>query len=348
MDNAGKSNSDLADLAKRTLVVVAVIGIVALAIILRQLVLALFAAVLVAIFLFKSAELVGRKTHLGYRAGLALTCLTILVIAGVTVAFFWPFFQSQIPQLLEGVTEALDTLQDQLGITLPDNAQEMAGNLAGLASQVWGFLMSAVGALATAVSGFVLVAVAAIFFASDPKRYLDGVVGMLPPAARDSTRRALANLSDDLSNWMRAQLLGMILVGVLTGVGAWAIGLPQPLALGLFAGLGEMVPYVGPFVAALPALLVAFSEGGDLIWWTIGLYVIVQQAEGNLIMPLLQDRIADVPPVVMLFSLVAFGLLFGIVGIILAAPLTVAAHSLAKAFGAARAEAEPERESIAA
>jgi predicted PurR-regulated permease PerM len=115
----------------------------------------------------------------------------------------------------------------------------------------------------------------------------------------------------------------MILVGVLSGVGLSIIGIPSALALGLFTGLAEFVPMIGPVVSAVPALLLAFTVGYEEAAWTLALFVVVQQLEGNVISPLLQQEMVSIPPAVSLFAVVAFGTLLGPLGVLLATPLTV-------------------------
>src|SRR5690606_8490698 len=188
--------------------------------------------------------------------------------------------------------------------------------------------VTVVGALVTIVSTFLLVLVAGTFIAAEPSRYRDGAVLLFPKSWHGKVRDALDKVGDGLRLWLRAQILAMLVVGVLTGLGAWAIGLPSPLALGLIAGLGEFVPIIGPFVAILPALVIAFAESTSLLLWTIAVYVVVQQFEANLLTPMLQRRIVELPPVLFLFSLVALGIIFGIPGVVVAAPLSVSLYIL--------------------
>ena len=122
----------------------------------------------------------------------------------------------------------------------------------------------------------------------------------------------------------------MVLVGLLTGIGLAIIGVPSAIGLGLIAGLFEFVPVFGPILAAVPALLMALSEGGTTALWTLLLFIVIQQLEGNVIQPLIQRRAVDLPPVLLLFSILVFGILFGALGVILAAPLAVLAFVFVK------------------
>src|ERR1700730_2851001 len=113
----------------------------------------------------------------------------------------------------------------------------------------------------------------------------------------------------------------MVLIGVLSGLAAWIIGLPSAIALGLIAFAAEFVPYLGPIIAAVPAVLVAATIHTTAMLWTIAAYLIIHQIEGNLFTPLIQRRLLLVPPAVMLLGIVAISLLFGPAAVIFAAPI---------------------------
>ena len=95
------------------------------------------------------------------------------------------------------------------------------------------------------------------------------------------------------------------------------------LTLGLLAFMLEFIPFIGPIVASIPALILALGMGPEMAFWVAALYLVIQQVEGNVVQPIVQQRAVDLPPALLLFSIVVAGLVFGIVGIIFAAPLTV-------------------------
>lgn len=116
----------------------------------------------------------------------------------------------------------------------------------------------------------------------------------------------------------------------MTGAALWLLGVPSWLVLGLLAGLLEFIPFAGPIIAAVPAVLIALAQSTDLALWTIGAYVVVQHSEAYLIQPLVQQYAVELPAVILLFSLLAFGVLFGPIGVVLAAPLAVVTYVLVK------------------
>lgn len=313
---------------RKLLITVAVVLVVTIAILLRDVWLIAFAAVLFAVGLGAFAGRISAWTRLGRKASLTAACLIVVVVLGLGFFLSWPQIQTQLPSLFDRVAQAANQIEDAWGIRLPDTANEIAETIGGMGDQLLTGLMSVVGVMVTVVTSVLLVVVAAVFIAAEPTRYRDGAILLFPKAWHTKARDAFDRVSDGLKLWLRAQLVAMLVVGVMTGVGAWAIGLPSPLALGLIAGLGEFVPIIGPFVAILPALMIAFAEDTSLLIWTIALYVLVQQFESNLLQPLLQRSIVELPPVLFLFSLVALGIMFGIPGIIVAAPLSVAIYIL--------------------
>jgi predicted PurR-regulated permease PerM len=107
---------------------------------------------------------------------------------------------------------------------------------------------------------------------------------------------------------------------------------PLALALGLIAGLLEFVPFLGPFLAAIPMILVALTAGPEIALYALLLFVVVQQVESNLLTPLVARRAMALPPVLVLLGAVALALLFGVLGAIFATPLIVLIVVLVKAL----------------
>jgi predicted PurR-regulated permease PerM len=153
---------------------------------------------------------------------------------------------------------------------------------------------------------------------------------LVPERGRALAAEAMEASARALRLWLLGRMVSMATVGLMTWIGLTIIGVPSALTLGLLAALLEFVPFIGPVISAVPAVLLAFAVGPDKALWTVMLFLIVQQIEGNVLEPLVQQRAVDLPPALLLFALVAGGLIFGPVGIILAAPLTVVLYVLVK------------------
>jgi predicted PurR-regulated permease PerM len=191
----------------------------------------------------------------------------------------------------------------------------MLGHVAGLGRS----LLDATAALLLAVVG-------GSFLVSDPQRYRTGFVKLFPLEQVTRVEEMLDILATALRRWLLAALVAMVIVGVAAGLACWAIGLPAPLALGLFAGIAQFVPVVGAVLGAVPALLLAMSVGGGALAWTALAFLIIQQVESNMITPMVEERLVDIPAFVLLLGIMAAGAVFGLPGLALAAPLTVVAY----------------------
>jgi len=176
----------------------------------------------------------------------------------------------------------------------------------------------------------ILIAFLGVYFAFDPDLYINGGLRLLPPARRPQVRRALVQSGIALRKWLLAQLVAMILVGILAGLGLAFIGVPLALVLGTLAALLEFIPVLGPVIFGVPAVLVAFSKGPRIALYAVLVYTAIQQLESNLIVPLLQRWAVRMPPVIGLLAVLAAGILLGPVGIIFAAPAAVVTVELVK------------------
>jgi predicted PurR-regulated permease PerM len=290
-----------------------------------------FASCLLAILFLAMAEPLSRLTHLPPRAALGVVVLGLLLLFGAASWLFGAQMTAQFQVLGEAVPQAWQDLERRLGDTMfGDALRKTLSDLAPEASAVMAGVRTALASIGNAVAGALLVFVGGIYLAAQPRLYRTGVLKLIPTARRALAEQSLAETARALRLWLLGQLLAMAIVGVVTSIGLALIGLPSALALGVLAGLSDFVPVVGPIVAAIPALLIAFSQGNDVALWTLALYVGVQQLEGNVLMPLIQQRVVSLPPALTMFAIFAAGALFGVAGILLAAPLTVAGYVLVK------------------
>jgi predicted PurR-regulated permease PerM len=291
-----------------------------------------FGAVLVAVLLRAAAVPLARRTPLPAWSAIPLVALLAVLGVGLVGWLVGAEVRQQVAELVRRLPAAWDTLQDRLGATpfgerlvrrVGDASPDVGGVLAG----VTGVATSAAGVL----GNLVLVVFGGLYLAAQPRLYGDGLVKLVPPAAQASVAGTLEAIGEALRLWLAGQLLSMAAVAVLTALGLWLLGLPAYLALGLLAGLAEFVPVVGSILAAMPALLLALSEGGvELTAWTLLLYLAIQQLQGNIVQPLVTRRTVSLPPALTLFAIVAFGLVFGPLGVLFAAPLAVVAFVAVK------------------
>lgn len=174
------------------------------------------------------------------------------------------------------------------------------------------------------LSLFVVWAVLVFYFAFDGRRYAEAIVRMVPPDRRHVAEDVVGSLGTALPWWLVGRLASMGVVTVLTAPGLLLLDIPLAFFLALLAGVFSFVHFVGPIAAAVPAVLVALEASPDKVIWVLVLYAGVQLVETNAITPQIQDRVASVPPALLISSQVLMGVIVGVVGVMFATPFALA------------------------
>jgi predicted PurR-regulated permease PerM len=338
-----------ADLEVYTRKLLITVGVVALAWVLflcRHVVLLAFGACLVALALRAAADPVRRRTPLGPGASLAVTVMAVVAGLGALTWFVGAQVSRQLAQLEATLPAAWAATQKQIG------AYSFGGWLLTRIHQAAGAPMAGLGPLAgrighvtglgvQALGELVVVLVAGVYFAVQPALYRDGLLSLAPSRVRPGLTEVAEEAATALRKWLLGTAIAMAVMGVLIAVGTSLLGLPAPVALGLLSGVAEFVPIVGAAVSAIPGLLVAATQGPQMVLWTLLFYVAAHQLEGHVLIPLIQRRVVAVPPALTLFSVVGFGVLFGPSGIIFATPLAVVVMVLLRRLSGRRPKAGP-------
>ena len=298
---------------------------------LRILFLMLFGAVVIASIFRAVADTICRFT--GLPSGLA-TALSILIVLG-SVAGMVALFGAHVAQQVETLRDTLPAAWKALEARIGDiGLSKQLDRLVATITTPGGGSLSGFGrallSIGSGLADLIVVIFAGIYLATQPNFYRVGAIKLVPPGRRKIAAEAMLESERALRLWLKGQAIAMVVVGLLVGFGLWALGMPSAFTLGLMAALLEFIPFAGPIIAAIPAVLLALAVSPELALWVVLLYVVVQQFEGNLLTPLVQQYAVDLPGAVLLFSLIGFGTLFGTLGVILAAPLAVVTMVLVK------------------
>lgn len=183
------------------------------------------------------------------------------------------------------------------------------------------FLFPIVSSIFGAIGGLVIVLFIAMYIAAAPGLYREGMLHLVPHRHRARAGEWLSTLRDTLRQWLIARLIAMVAIGLITGGGLALLNVKGAAALGVLAGLLEFVPFFGPIVSAIPALGIALVDSPQKALWVLGLYLVIQQLEGNVITPLLLEKRLDIPPVMTVVAVAALGMVFGVIGMLIAEPL---------------------------
>jgi predicted PurR-regulated permease PerM len=325
-------DGDLVSFTRKALVVLLLAGLVTLAWDLSYLLILMFASVVVAVVLQAIAAHFQRlRIGSGLSVGLAvLSLLAIFAGLGMTfgglVAHQFAELGGQLPQAVEAAQKQLDAWH--IDYDLGQMAKLARAQFAEIFQRASGFVV----ALGGVVGDVAVVFVGGIFFAADPAFYRDGLLRLLPRSVEDQAREAFDDVGRGLHLWLKGQLLSSLFIAAVMLGGLLILGVPSAVALAILSGALDFIPYLGPVLAAVPGVLVAFSERPELALWTGGLFVAVQQLQGNIVQPMIQKSSVDLPPAVLLFAVIATGTLFGPPGVVLAAPMTIVGYILTQHF----------------
>jgi predicted PurR-regulated permease PerM len=301
-----------------------------------QVLLLVFAGVLFAILLRSIASAIDAVIGIGPGWGLTLALTGIVVLVALASWLLLPDIVTQGQQLVDQLPRGWDDLRQRLsGIFgsagMIDYAFERVaspsrGAMQDIVGGAFGVVSGTLGALG---SGLVIL-FTGIYLAADPETYRAGLIRLFPPAHRDRARRIVEQVGEALLWWLFGKLIAMAAIGGLTYLGLWALGMPLALSLSLIAALLTFVPNFGPIIAAVPAVLLALSDGPTQAALVISLYVAVQAVESYLLTPLIQQRTISMPPALTLAMQLVAAVLLGVLGLALATPLTAAALVLVR------------------
>ena len=328
---AKKPDTTERNFVRRVLIVLGLATVFFLVWQLLMLLLMLFGAVVIASIFRAVADLICRYTRLPNGVSTALSILLVLGSLATFVAVFGAHLAQQLATLRETLPAAWQAVEQRVGDL---GFSEQMDRLVATITTPGGGSLSGFGrtllSIGSGIADLIVVIFAGIYLATQPNFYRVGAIKLVPAARRKVAAEAMLESERALRLWLKGQAIAMVVVGLLTGFGLWALGMPSAFVLGLAAGLLEFIPFAGPIIAAIPAIILALAVSPELALWVTLLYLAVQQFEGTVLTPLVQQFAVDLPGAVLLFSLIGFGSLFGTLGVILAAPLAVVTMVLIK------------------
>lgn len=324
-------DSSPAAVARSTLIVLALVGCCWLLIELSRFFLLVFAAIVLGAVFDAITRRICLWTGISRSFGLTLAIFTFLgvfvgafTLFGTQLAGEFDTIRQTVPAAIEGLEGFLERYG--MGAGLRDLTQMGSDDISRLFTQAGGFALAA----GNGIADFVLVLVGAIFMAGNPDVYRRGFLLLVPGKAEAVAAQALDDSGAGLRGWMLGQAISSLVVAALTWIGLLLLGVPAAGGLGVIAGLLDVIPMVGPIIAGVPAVLLAFTVSPLTALWTLLLFLAIQQLQGNFLQPMIQKHAVDIPPALLLFAVLAFGLLFGFLGVLLAAPLTIVSFILVR------------------
>jgi predicted PurR-regulated permease PerM len=291
-----------------------------------KVVLLLFAGLLLAILLRIPTDWLSERTRLPGPAALVVVLLAVLALLGAAGIYVAPAIDAQLDALAQMLPQGVNQLRDQfqryawvqqLSGTIP-SLQQMLPQPGAMLAQIGGVFS---GILSVSVNMLVVVVVG-FFLAFQPKMYLEGVIRMFSRPQRERTREVLLAVGYSLRWWLLSRLFSMTVIGIATGIGLWLLDVPFVLTLAVVSGLFNFIPFVGSYLALIPVALVALMQSPMTLVYVLILYVAVQMVESYFLTPMVQQQAVDIPPVLAITVQLLMTVLVGLLGFVLAVPLT--------------------------
>jgi predicted PurR-regulated permease PerM len=294
---------------------------------LLTLLVAILATVLIAIPLAMAADYLERfgvPRVLGALAGLLLAA----AVVGLILYLVIPPFVDETDEFVAAVPGVVDDLSTEVA-DLTGSEPEVVGHdvqefLEGYTDNPERFLgpITSVGVSVVAVFGaLIFMLITAYYIAVRPDPLVNGILSLFPPARREEARHVMQRLRKAWVGWMEGVVVDMIVTGGLLYIGLTIIGLDFAIFFAVFSALLVVVPYFGAIVGGIPPVLFAFTDSPEQALLTLGVYLLVQQIEGNVIIPLVMAQRVKLHPALIAIGVVVVGQLFGFIGLFVAVPI---------------------------
>jgi predicted PurR-regulated permease PerM len=279
----------------------------------------ILAATLIATYFHGLGNIIQRKTKWGRKAAMALSVGGTFAIVAALLWFMGTKIQHQVAQLSHSLPGTINAARGKLAETpvgqqvltyLDDNS----GKLFVTAQQ---FFSTSFGVL----GNIYIILFLGIFFTVSPTVYKDGFMIIIPPEKKELWRCIMNRVNVSLKGWLKGTLLSMVLITIMLVIGLSIVNIPAVLVLALFAGMLKIIPNFGSMVAMIPGVLLALTVSTNTAIVVALIYMVSQTIVSNIVTPIIQNKIINLPPALTIISQVIMGTLSGALGIILSVPL---------------------------
>jgi len=302
-------------------IVALLVSVILIARVAFSVLLMILSGMLIATYFHGLADLIERRTRLNRKLAMFCGVATTFIIVGALIWFMGTKIQQQIKQLSETLPGTVQHLkvklaQSDLGRKILDASDE-SNDTGQMLNTARSFFTTSFGVL----GDLYIILFLGIFFTTSPSLYKDGVMLLIPPARKKIGRHILDRISLSLKGWLKGMMISMVLVTIMITTGLTIIGIPGAMVLGLLTGLLEIVPTLGSALAMIPGVLLGLTVSTNTAIFVALVYVVSQTITANIVNPLVQKRMTNLPPALTLISQLIMAAVSGVMGIVLAVPL---------------------------
>lgn len=310
------------------LMVIAVAAGLILAFLLRNIILSIFIAFILAAAIEPLLKFLQRY-RLPKSVSLAITYFFALAVLALMAFIVFPPLLHQVELFIRNLPDLTGrAVQVVAGSEINESeiqqyTQKALDFAFGRAEQISNSVLQVGLGVLTGVASVVTIVVISFYIVAQKSELYDGLIYLMPKKTYEQVRVILPKVERKLGLWLRGQLLLGLLIGVLTWLGLTILQIEYALPLAIIAGVLELVPLVGPIIAAIPSIIIGLTISPAMAVAVTILYLVVQQLESNLIVPKVMERAVGLNPLLIIIALLAGGSLMGIMGAIIAVPLAV-------------------------
>lgn len=282
----------------------------------------ILAGTMIAIYFRGIALWLSEKTKLSEKLSVFIVVAGTLIIA---TALFWLLgaqIQDQLSQLADKLPDSVNDAKNKLSqTTFGREVLNLTKDSDISNSDILNRVMEVFKTTFGVVGDIYIIIFLGIFLSATPYLYKRGIIRLVPPRGKEKADDILNKLGLTLRNWLVGRIFAMFVVFILTAIGLLIMGMPAPLALAFIAGLLNFIPNFGPVIALIPAVLIASLNSPGSIIIVIIVYTGIQILESSLITPLVQKRLINMAPALIIIGQVVMGVFTGLLGLLLATPI---------------------------
>lgn len=294
----------------------------------RDILIVIFAGVLLGVCLRAPAEWLNSRTGLSKTVGVCVFVLMILILATGAGFLSGNVIARQVDELVKQLPIAVDRLEAQLlqtswgqtVLTRIPSFSELIPTDSGAVQRITGFLSSTLYIVVTAF----LIVFLGLTLALNPGVYTDNALLLVPPPRRERIRKIMREVTLTLRWWTLGRLISMTIIGVLTFIGLKILGIPLAGVLALLAAFLSFIPNLGPILSAVPAVLLGLLTSVTLAIYVAIMYLVVQAVETYLLAPIIDRKTVSLPPALTITVQLLFGSFLGLLGVAMATPILAA------------------------
>ena len=315
------------------LLILAVSAGLVLAYLLRNIILSVFIAFILAAAIDPLLQFL-KRYRIPQGLSLAITYVTAIFILGLMAFIVFPPLIHQLNLFIQNLPDltskavAVVAGSDVNQVEIQRYIQRITDFLFGQAGQISSSVVQVGIGVLTGVASFITIVVVSFYIVAQKSKLYDGLIYLMPEKNYKQVRQILPKVERKLGLWLQGQLLLGLIIGVFTWIGLTLLQIEYALPLAIIAAVLELVPLIGPIIAAIPSIIIGLTISPFMAVAVAFMYLIIQQLESNLIVPKVMERAVGLNPLLIIIALLAGGSLMGIMGALIAVPVAVVIASV--------------------